>query len=340
MIEAPRYDVLSLSVRVFTVRSAQPRQESLAIVPAPQPKRHYPREVLITDTETTTDPEQRLDVGRWFFYRDSPGSKPLSSCIEDGMYYADDLPQRNPAGFRDVLAYVDSQVAMTAPGFPKQIVLMPVSRWLQTRLFRYGYQHRGRCHIVGFNLLFDVGRLALHWSAAGGYYRGGWSLGFWGHFGVDGGWHDLRYHPRLLAKAIDPRRTLFAWGSLSRGDADGKRTINNLVDLHTCAFTLTDRNLTLEKACAAFGDPYTKRPVRYGVIDREMLVYLGEDVAHTATLYRNCLLELQRHSGIDLRPERLYSAASVGSAYYEAMGLMRPLQKFTTLSAEELGWRR
>ena len=137
-------------------------------------------------------------------------------------------------------------------------MLRPLSWWLQERLYLYGYSHRDRCAVVGFNLPFDLGRLASYWAAARGYYRGGWSLGIWGSFDRAGEWHDMRYRQRLLMKAIDPRRTLFGWGSRKKGDEDEKGAAARFIDLRTLAFALTDRSYNLEGACEAFGDPYEK----------------------------------------------------------------------------------
>lgn len=113
-------------------------------------------------------------------------------------------------------------------------------------------------------------------------------------------WQDARYHRRILARAIDPRRTLFAWGARTDPDKPQLTGFRRFVDLRTLVFALTDRSHSLETACAAFGDPYDKPDVSYGVIDERMLHYAREDVRHTAVLYRNCLAELGRHTGVDL----------------------------------------
>jgi hypothetical protein len=192
-----------------------------------------------------------------------------------------------------------------------------------------------------FNLPFDLGRLASYWGSARDYYRGGCSLGLWGRFDAQGAWHDLRYRRRILLKAIDPLRTLFGWGSLKEGEEDRpdwRSPEARFVDLHALAFALTDRNLTLEGACGAFGVRYQKPAVRYGAIMRRLLRYARADVEHTATLYRNCLAELRRHEGIDLEPHRLYSPATVATRYLEAMGLQQPMNKFADLDFRVHGW--
>src|SRR4051812_19339975 len=140
----------------------------------------------------------------WRFYRDAPGRPEAVTCVEEGIAYADNLPTRDPEGFSALTAYAQSHRANVATGFPHRLVVMPISQWLEERLFRYGYKHRDRCRIVGFNVGFDMGSLAKYWSPAEGYYRGGWSLGIWGHFDGCGKWKDLRYHPRFLIRPIDP----------------------------------------------------------------------------------------------------------------------------------------
>jgi hypothetical protein len=126
-------------------------------------------------------------------------------------------------------------------------------------------------------------------------------------------------HPRLLIRAIDPRRSLFASGSKTDPDKPQLSGQHRFVDLRTLVFALTDRSHSLESACTAFGDPFEKDDVEYGVINQRMLHYAREDVRHSALLYERRLDELRRHDGVDLRPDRLYSPAGVGAAYLKAM---------------------
>ena len=174
---------------------------------------------------------------------------------------------------------------------------------------------------------FDLGRLAGHWSEAGGD-RGAFSLGLWGSYDDAGRWHDTKYHPRLIVRSIDPRRTLYSWGSLKKEDTTSATGPARFVDLHTLVFALTDQNHTLETAGAAFGDPWEKDPIPYGVIDPRSLDYARDDVRHTAILYGACLAELRLHTGVDLDAPRLYSPATVGTRYLEAIGVAHPLERF------------
>ena len=342
-------DVLPTAVRVWTARQTDGAASAASPTGAPQRKkraRRYPSEALVFDTETRSEASQQLLLGVWRFYRDDPDSAILGrTCVEEGFFYPDDLPDRDPDAWKNLQAYAASAVADVAPGHSPRLRLLPLSEWLEERLYRYGYQHRNRCAIVGFNLPFDFGAIASHWSPARKHFRGGWSLGLWGELDEHGGWHDRRYHPRLLLKAIDPRRTLFGWGSTTHSDAmesaeaPGRRgSQQRFIDLRTLVFALTDRSHTLESACAAFGDEFAKPEVTYGVIDQQMLHYARQDVRHTATLYRNCLDELEQHPGVDLVPQALYSPAGIGAAYLRAMNVDPPLEKFRDLDPRLLGW--
>jgi hypothetical protein len=340
-------DQLETAVRVFTARQPHARAWAQEGPPAERADgdaqvrvwRDYPHEALVFDTETLPGPAQQLRFLVWRLYRDAHDRPPAVTCAEEGIAYPDDLPTTAPADFALLQQYAAGAAADVAPGFPIRLELRPLSWWLNERLFRYAYAHRDRCALVGFNLLFDLGRLASYWGKAEGAYRGGYSLGLWGHYDRAGTWRDMKHRSRLRLRAIDPRRTLFRWGSRGN-DPDPQRGPGRFVDLRTLTFALTDRSLTLERACAAFGDPYEKQEVDYETLTSELLDYAREDVAHTALLYRNCLIELARHQGVHLEPHRLYSPATVGARYLEAMGVRRPLVKFTGLSEEELGWRQ
>ena len=325
--ESLKFEPLPIALRVFTTRNRRSRSED---EPENKRKRRYPYEVLVFDTETFVDPSQNLQVGVWRFYRDDPDGQPGVTCIEEGFFYPDHLPSSAPDAYQVLVDYAESHQPATAPGYAHQqtgIPLMSLSGWLEKRLYRYGYRHRNRCAIVGFNLLFDLGRIASHWGKATGDFLGGWSLGVWGRH-LRWRWLDELFHPRIRAKSIDSKRTLYSFGLLKKKhdpDPALRHLKGQFTDLRTLAFALTDRSHTLESACTAFGDPFEKADVQYGVITPELLHYAREDVEHTARLYRACLDEIEQHPGVELTPHRLYSPAGVGTQYLRAMGLAEPM---------------
>src|SRR5437870_2941275 len=104
-------DVLPISVRAFAIRASRPTpprdnpNTKVGVEQAAQPKRRYPRETLVFDTETAGDPAQPLNVGPYRVYRDRPDAKATRMCIEEGFFYGDDLPLRDPSGFAALQAY-------------------------------------------------------------------------------------------------------------------------------------------------------------------------------------------------------------------------------------------
>lgn len=183
---------LPIAVRAFATRPPTPTFETASEVDEARPhkrvRRRYPSEALIFDTETLGDPAQRLLVGVWRFYRDRVGAEPGTTCVEEGLFYPDDLPERDPDGYAILARFVEDSTADVAPGFPTDLRCEPLSWWIEERLYRYGYRHRNRCLVVAYNLPFDLGRVASHWKPATGRYRGGFSLGIWGSFGPRGSW--------------------------------------------------------------------------------------------------------------------------------------------------------
>src|SRR5829696_178298 len=67
--------------------------------------RRVPGHFLIFDTETTVDATQRLLFGCWRYCRSHDGPEGLVlDCVQGGIFYADDLPHRDPDGFSQVQA--------------------------------------------------------------------------------------------------------------------------------------------------------------------------------------------------------------------------------------------
>ena len=87
--------------------------------------------------------------------------------MEEGIAYPDDLPERDPDGYATLIEHAPTIEAEVAEGYGgvnnNGPLVKPVSWWLDKRLLRYGYHHRKQCPVVGFNLPFDLGRLAEYW---------------------------------------------------------------------------------------------------------------------------------------------------------------------------------
>ena len=110
---------------------------------------------LAFDTETTIDPGQALRVG---FCR---------------VYYRDELRWHGLFYDANVLTSSELQLARRYAE-SKQIEFMSRDEFIDKVFYKYGYHLRAM--IVGFNLPFDLSRLAISHSPARGTMRGGFSL--------------------------------------------------------------------------------------------------------------------------------------------------------------------
>jgi len=288
-------------------------------------------EALIFDTETTADLSQRLMVLGWRLVVDG-------DVIEEGLAHPDDA---GPAVVDLLRSYAASHPGATVAGTP--MVVVPLSEWLDTRLHRYGVKRKA--DVVGFNLPFDLSRLAKHATVVrrASRFKGGWSLGLWGEPDRDDPtkWHDMRYRHRLLIRNLGARRGAFmGWrGEAHNRKGEGSESFHagHFVDLGSLTYALTGRHYSLASACPAFGVEREPDAPTWGRLDASMLDHVRADVAATAALYLACQTELAAHPGVELAADRLYSPAGLASAYLTAMGITPPRRQHPDFDRELLG---
>ncbi len=298
---------------------------------------------LVFDTETTIDPTQRLLVGVWRLYRDEPGQAHPAFLVEEGILIPDDLDVTDPEGHALVCAYVASHRSSATRRAFGRLRLLTRSQFVEQLLWRRAYKQRAL--VVGFNLAFDLSRLAIGVGAAKGWFRGGFSLPLSAHEGTEN-----RFRPRLLMRMVDSKRSEFAFSRPAGIDPSDQVPVDSpdgapnpryafrgdFLDLRTLAFALTSTGHSLESASAAFGVPYVKRDAPLGVISEELIDYCREDVEATARLCQAALDEYRRHP-IDRRASSVRSPASLAKGYLEQMGLRPPLTRQPDLDPELLG---
>ena len=115
--------------------------------------------------------------------------------------------------------------------------------------------------IVGFNLPFDLSRLAVDFgNARDKRFAGGFSLALWDYDDEDGKRQINKYRPRIAIKHIDSKRALKGFtgtldadpvdlipeGSETGEPEDEYKFRGHFLDLRTLAFVLTDRGHSLD----------------------------------------------------------------------------------------------
>ncbi len=337
-------DQLATAVRVYAERlNERPR-------PGPRRVRTMPNVALVFDTETTVDASQRLTFGAYRYLRFEPDGS--SVCIREGLFHADDLPKRDPEGFAILQEYVRTHDADVGVAGSTARKLPLVSRREFVERVLYPASFKARALVVGFNLPFDLARIAVGWGEARGQFAGGISHQLWAWQDPQGRRREHRFRPRIAVKALDSKRALIGFtrplgvdaeDQIPDGSVDGrpdpKYTFRgNFLDLRTLAFSLTNASHSLASACRAFGVEHGKfEGVEHGTITPEYVDFSRRDVLASAELSEKLLAELARHP-IELAPMQAYSPASIGKAYLRAMGIAPVLERQPDFPPEVLGY--
>jgi hypothetical protein len=289
--------------------------------------------VLILDTETTTDPTQRLTFG-WYRYCRWEDEARLG-CAQEGLFYADELPDRDAVGFAILRAFADAHAADVAPGANPALWMGSRRDFVNDVLWP---AHQAETLVCGFNLPFDLSRLAIGWGEARRSYAGGFSFTLWEYCDAETGeWRENRYRPRLRIKPLDSKRARIGFASPVVRDRRDPTGPGRFLDLRTLAFALTDRGHSLASACKAFAVAEGKAdPGDHGTITPEYVAYARQDVRATQALLERLRAEFDRHP-IDLPPDRALSPASLAKSYLRAMGVCPVLERQPDFPRDVLG---
>jgi hypothetical protein len=303
--------------------------------------------VLVFDCETRTDKAQALTFGSYRFLVEG-------RCLEEGLFYGDDLLPREQAVLE---RYVASRAADTDPrGIPERsipsnpkLMLLSAAEFRKL-LFRVAYKGRGL--LVAFNFPFDISRLALDYQPSQGRFLGGFSFVLSQYRDPNGMLRPSAYRPAITVKHMDGKRSFKRFTATIDRDKEDKipegaaspkpddRYIfrGHMLDAKTLAFALTDQGMNLERACELFGVEHGKQKVkRHGIVTPKYIDYNRRDVLATCELTEKLLAEYALHP-IPLQATKAYSAASIGKAYLEAMGVTPLLARMPDFPKRYLGY--
>jgi len=286
----------------------------------------WPEHVLVIDTETTIDTAQKLNFG---VYRRCKLGAAGYQCVEEGLLYADGLDNQQ----RKVLErYVDDpknvpgiEVKMFPPRM--QLNLYSQSKFLE-RVF-WGAIRKAEM-VVGFNLPFDLSRLALKSSPAG---RGGWSLVMsLRKSRKTGEMEPNPERPRVVITSKDSKMAFIGLGSiLHRREWPNE---GRFLDPRTLGWALRNESHNLEDACKAFNVPGKMKHKPTGRVTIKEINYCRQDARATVNLLNAMKREFDQHP-FELRPDKAYSPASIAKAYLNVMRIAVPKAKFNVLDREQ-----
>ncbi|WP_290748761.1 hypothetical protein [Henriciella sp.] len=269
---------------------------------------------LIFDCETTADAIHALRFGVYQIRRDG-------ECVEAGIFY-------EPCNLTDEEHQLLKEYAQSAG-------LQFIDRaFFNDRVFlRYAYDRRAM--VIGFNLPFDISRVAIGHSSARRDMRGGFTF-------------DLsrdKTAPKLRIKHLSTTSARINFpkpDGQDRSRGMRKRGIpvdphrGHFCDVRTFAKTLRSRAYNLRDLAADLGTATQKhdrgdlgRPV-----DRKLIEYAVADVQTTWECYEILAADYARH-GLAAPPNKLFSEASLGKAYLAEMGI-KPLLECRPDMPEEI----
>jgi len=269
----------------------------------------YPveRPILAFDTETTEDEYQNLLFG-------SCGIWLTGYLHRFILFYAQGLDERNISILR--------KFAKKKSEEGKRIEVISVERFIEEVFFPWIVEDKALC--VGFNLPFDISRLAVRC----GYSRDRWRKGF--TFWLT----DDPNHPRVRVRSLDSVRSFFALAPPKHG----KKLDAHFLDLRALGFALTNQKLTLETACEIFNTAHKKSKAEtHGKITSAYVEYNVNDTLASYDLYLK-MVERLKEFRLEIPPEKAFSPASLGKAYLRKIGIKPFLELNPDFPPEILGY--
>jgi len=238
--------------------------------------------VLVFDTETTTDEKQTLMFGSY-------GVWVYGKKIEFGIFYNPDLPRND----------ID---IITKFGLGHKIPTMPLTRFIDI-FYHYIFESKGTC--VGFNLPFDISRIARSCRYSRRQNKGGFT------FVLD----EYKRWPEITILSRNSKQAFIEFRRPARNrNVKRKYYKGQFVDLRTLTFALTNNSYTLEQACKDFGCDIGKTtPEEHGKVSPDYIEYNINDVVATHELYTKAIDRFRKYK-LNVPPNLVYSPASMGKA--------------------------
>jgi hypothetical protein len=281
-----------------------------------QPK--WPDYALVFDCESRVTADQSLTFGFWRFSELRNG---VYLPLEEGILHDRALSTKE---FELLRKYSRTTSPETVEDGCNRLRLYSHSKFIQETL-RMAIQ--AKALIVGFNLPFDLSRLAVDWENA---ENGGWSL-------ILSQWRNPKtgllqankFFPRVVIRALNSK-TAIIHSTRAPMAEPGKKSKQvklwptaRFVDLRTLLWALRNKSYSLRTACKEFDIPGKLNHKPSGRVDREEVEYCRHDVRATVALLNAAKQEYDLHP-ICPGPDRMFSPASIAKSYLEELNISYP----------------
>lgn len=258
--------------------------------------------LFLFDTETTVDLYQNLKFGYFEIYQ--------HKILEHrGIFYD---PKSIKPKEKSILKSYCKQ---------NKIQLYPIEKFREIFLHEV-YDLETLC--VGFNLPFDLTRIAISASSGRGRRKNSFSLKL----------SKKPYVPRLYVTHATSTLSFIEWGF---SPFRQKQVKGNFVDLRTLMHTLTDKKHSLDSASKYYNTEYKKQTVKeHGKINPKYIEYCIRDVKTTYNVFFRAKNEFEKY-GLEIPITKAYTPASIGKEFLKMIGIKPLLQKNPRFSKQVLG---
>ena len=306
----PVTDELPIAIRAYVtptwrvlpeVHATKPSRRRSSIVPASP-------WTLIFDTETTTDAAQSLRFGTY-------QSRHFGELIESGIFYDPDGVNANEIAVLQSHANSHGLMLRTRDEFADEL------------FYAQGWQLRAT--IVGFNLPFDISRLAISHGTARTRQRDQANA-------MQGGFtfklSRQKIYPNIRVKHMSRRAALISFAApMGQPDSRGqrKRGIKNkvrrghFIDVKTLASALFSKGFSLASLSKFLAVPSPKLEFDGfdGPISDDMVRYAVRDVQATWECYAELIARFGALNLHQTNPEKIYSEAGIGKGSLREMAI-------------------
>jgi hypothetical protein len=264
---------------------------------------------LIFDCETTARPGQALRFGAYQFRNGD-------ELDEGGIFY-------DPEGVT-----ADELETLRNHATSNGLELRTRESFVDDVFFKRAYNLRAT--IVGFNLPFDISRLAIGHALARTPVD---SIASAMHGGFTFKLSAQKIYPNVRVKHLSQRTALMSFAAtMQQRDSRGQRRRNlptpvrrgHFIDVKTLAGALFARGFSLASLSLFLKVEHPKLDFNDhdGPITDDMARYAVRDVQATWECYREVMARIARLGLSRTSPEKIYSEASIGKGYLREMGIM------------------
>lgn len=275
-----------IAVRGYTQKVSS-SQGNLYFKKPNNPLRHG--RVFVFDTETTIDQYQNFKIGYFQIYQDS-------YLQHNGLIYDSSI--------------LNNQEIRNLEAFSRKgnISLYQLSEFIDDVFYPEVFDLKTLC--IGFNLPFDISRIAKKSGDSRGKNRGGFTLTL----------SENRFKPPIIIKKLGNAYSFkFTTTKYNMGK---NRFSGNFLDAQTLAeVLLQSKHIFLEKAGEKLNSRTRKiKNIEHGRVTPKYIEYLVKDVETTYEVYEKLIVELDIYQ-INIPITKIFSSASLGKHALTQMGI-------------------